>query len=117
VLDINRFVAVVATDAAEALAQLTAHGIDLVIVDLPFAAWPLILERVDDLGWHQPVIALGTRFGLPEAAGFDSTLPREYSPAELLDHIKLLNARKRGPRKKDVASAPAVAAGGEVVNF
>jgi DNA-binding response OmpR family regulator len=108
-----------ATYAAEALAQLRAYGCDLLLIDLPFFGYQSLIDQVNVPGWHQPVIGLLKRTDMPEAIGFDAMLPRDYSPAELLDRIRVMTACKRGPKpqKKPVLSVPAIAAAGEVVNL
>ena len=114
-LTTHKYRVAVATSEAEAKAHLAAYGCDLVIVDLPFAGHASLLHHVDQFGWRTPVMALANREDLKGECGFDAFLPREYSPAELLDRLKVMAHRKRGPHKKMVARVAMAAE--RVVNF
>jgi len=99
-LQINRFVVQPCGSAAEALELLDGATFDALLCD-----WPLTgVERLLDQAWtmapdmHSLVLAGGLR-EKPESLVADAVLLRGgCSPAELLERIKVLTARKRGPK-------------------
>jgi len=105
-----------ASSAAEALEHLQAAlpgSIDLLLSDLilPQMDGNELARRAKQLHACLPVLIVsGTVTSFDRAVFADAFLPKgAHSPAELLDRIRILVARKRGP-KKQPASVPAPAA-------
>jgi two-component system, OmpR family, response regulator CpxR len=78
-----------------------AIGVDLVLVLWPFAAARELLTAAKAFFPPIPTVVLsGNRTRLPLGFMPDMTLCRDQcSSAEILERIKVLTARKRGPRK------------------
>jgi CheY-like chemotaxis protein len=102
-----------ASCAAEALEYLQAAlpgSIDLLLSDLilPQMDGNELARRAKQLHACLPVLIVsGTVTSFDRAASADAFLPKgACTPAELLDRIRILVARKRGP-KKQPASVPA----------
>jgi CheY-like chemotaxis protein len=101
------------TCAAEALAYLqnAAPGtVDLLLSDLllPQMDGNELIRRAKQLHPMLPALLVsGTVTNFERASAADAFLPKGgCNPAEVLDRIRILVARKRGP-KKQVQSAPA----------
>jgi two-component system, OmpR family, response regulator CpxR len=97
----------------EALAVFERGGIDLVLSDLvmPDLDGTELIERVKTLSPETPAILFSGKIKVYERdTRADIFLPKGmYAPAELLERIRLLLVRKRGP-KKGVARVQAAAA-------
>ena len=108
-LEVNRFTATCAPTAGEALDLLQQRSYDLLLCD-----WPLIgIERLLDQArgidetLHSLVMAPGQSQPPDDVFFADEILRRGgCRSAELLERVKLLTARKRGPRpeRKPVVS-------------
>jgi two-component system response regulator CpxR len=99
----------------EALERFRKGGVDLVITDLltGFDGAALV-ERIKDLAPEVPAILLSSR-----ARGYDGSTRADvllakgmYAPAELLERVRMLLVRKRGPKRASMcAPSPSSQAG------
>jgi two-component system response regulator CpxR len=100
------------TNAQDALARFKQGGVDLVLTDLimPGVDGSKLVEEVKAISPHTPAILLSGKvktYNHDTAA--DVFLPKGmHLPAELLERIRLLLIRKRGPRRAP-APVPALA--------
>jgi two-component system response regulator CpxR len=102
-LSTNGYRVLAATTGQEAIAMFTRVQVDLVLADcaLPQMNGRQLVERLKLIAGHVPMILLGD----PQAMGgemhvADALLGKKSCPAqELLERIKVMSARKRGPRK------------------
>jgi two-component system, OmpR family, response regulator CpxR len=103
-LQTNGYRVLTATNGQEAIAVFASeHQIDLVLTDtqMPQMSGRQLVERLKRMSAHVPMILLGDA----QAAGgeihvADAMLARRNcSSQELLERIKVMSARKRGPRK------------------
>jgi two-component system response regulator CpxR len=94
------------TNAHDALARFKQGGVDLVLTDLimPGVDGSKLVEEIKAISPHTPAILLSGKvktYNHDTAA--DVFLPKGmHLPAELLERIRLLLIRKRGPRKLPV---------------
>jgi two-component system response regulator CpxR len=94
------------TNAQDALARFKQGGVDLVLTDLimPGVDGVKLVEEIKAISPHTPAILLSGKvktYNHDTAA--DVFLPKGmHLPAELLERIRLLLIRKRGPRKLSV---------------
>jgi len=99
-----------ATEALEHLQNALPGSIDLLLSDLilPQMDGNELARRAKQLHAALPVLIVsGTVTAFDRAVFADAFLPKgACTPAELLDRIRILVARKRGP-KKQPASVPA----------
>lgn len=98
-LSINGYRVLTATDGKEAIALFaTAPVVDLVLVDFIRDMTPAVLiERLKRMRSFTPMILLGdpsTRLCMA-----DIVIRKNCPGPELLERIKVMSARKRGPRK------------------
>ncbi len=102
-LTTNGYRALAAANAQEAISILAAVQVDLALVGFttqPSHGKPLV-ERMKRMAVHVPVLLLGD----PVAQGVeihtaDAFLARKSCSAQqLLERVKVMSARKRGPRK------------------
>jgi two-component system response regulator CpxR len=107
-LDINGYRVLSASNGHEAIAVFaSAPQIDLVLTDtnMPQMSGSQLVERLKRMAGHVPMILRGeAQAGAPSGPGqihtTDAQLMRKNcSSQELLERIKLMSARKRGPRK------------------
>jgi CheY-like chemotaxis protein len=100
-------------DALEAIAHSLPGAIDLLLCDLlmPQMDGNELVRRAKHLHPTLPaMIVSGTVTAFDRAGGADAFLPKGAgSPAEMLERIRILVTRKRGPRKITVAASPAPA--------
>ena len=102
-LSTNGYKVLAATTTRDAEEQFTENPVDLVLVDstLSHANSDQLIRRLKQLASHVPMILLGdpaSMNGQMHAA--DAVLARKsVTPMELLERIKTMSARKRGPRK------------------
>jgi DNA-binding response OmpR family regulator len=99
----NGYRVAAAANAHEAIGILAATQIDLALVGFtlqPSNGRPLV-ERFKRMAAHVPVIQLGDPVAQgAEIHAADAFLARKNCSAqELLERIKVMSARKRGPRK------------------
>jgi DNA-binding response OmpR family regulator len=102
-LGINGYIALQAANAAEAVAIFSKTAINLVIVD--FDITPVdgnaLVKQLKKIASHVPMILVGD---LEAMSGkfhqADALLPKKgVSTFDLLERIKIMIARRRGPRK------------------
>jgi CheY-like chemotaxis protein len=92
-----------ATSGHEAIGLFSRAQVDLVLADfaMPQMNGSQLVNRLKQIASHVPMILLGD----PQAMGgqihvADALLAKKQcSPQELLERIKVMSARKRGPRK------------------
>ena len=93
-----------AAEAMEYLQQAVPGSIDLLLSDLimPQMDGNELVRRAKQLHPFLPALLVsGTVSSFDRAAAADAFLPKGAStPAELLDRIRILVARKRGPKKQ-----------------
>jgi two-component system response regulator CpxR len=103
-----------AAEALECLEGATPGSIDLLLSDLilPQMDGNELARRAKQLHPCLPaLIVSGTVTNFDRAASADAFLPKgACTPAELLDRIRILVARKRGPKKQPASvAAPSTA--------
>lgn len=112
-LETRGYRVVACTNGRAALEVFGCGGIDLVLSDLvmPDLDGTELIERVKTLSPETPAILFSGKIKVYERdTRADIFLPKGmYAPAELLERIRLLLVRKRGP-KKGVARATAAQA-------
>jgi CheY-like chemotaxis protein len=97
----------------EALERFKKGGVDLVLTDLimPGLDGTRLIEQIKGLSPQTPAILLSGRVRMYDRdTRADVFLPKGmYAPAELLERIRLLLVRKRGPKRSQsrTPSAPA----------
>ena len=99
------------SDARQALDRFSQGGVDLVLTDLimPGIDGSKLIESVKDLSPETPAILLSGKIKIYEReTGADVFLAKGmYVPADLLERIRLLLVRKRGPKRAHArAQAP-----------
>ncbi len=102
-LTTNGYRVLAAASGQEAIAMFTGEPVDLVLADnaMPQMNGKQLVERLKRMAGHVPMILLGD----PQAMGSeihvaDALLAKKNCPAqELLERVKVMSARKRGPRK------------------
>jgi two-component system response regulator CpxR len=91
------------TDAQQALQRFAQGGVDLVLTDLimPGIDGSKLIEGVKDISPETPAILLSGKVKIYEReTGADVFLAKGmYAPVELLERIRLLLVRKRGPKR------------------
>ncbi|MGC8550038.1 MAG: response regulator [Acidobacteriaceae bacterium] len=104
-----------ATDGAAALEILQQGGIDLVLSDLvmPQMDGNEMIRRMKQVSPEVPMMLIsGTVKAFERANRADAFLPKgACTPVEMLERIRVMIARKRGPRKAVARPAYADAAG------
>lgn len=102
-LSTNGYRVLPATDGQEALRLFSEHMVDLALVDyaMPQMNGDQLVSKLKHIAAHVPMILLGDpqkMSGQMHAA--DALVSKKTcSSHELLERIKLMSARKRGPRK------------------
>jgi CheY-like chemotaxis protein len=97
----------------EALERFKKGGVDLVLTDLimPGLDGTRLIEQIKGLSPQTPAILLSGKVRIYDReTRADVFLPKGmYAPAELLERIRLLLVRKRGPKRSQsrTPSAPA----------
>ncbi|HEX5235059.1 MAG TPA: response regulator [Silvibacterium sp.] len=98
------------TSAHDAIEVLRGGGIDLVLGDLimPQMDGNEMVQRMKEIAPEVPMMLLsGTVKQFDRASHADAFLPKgACSPVELLERIRVMIARKRGPRKVVVVPSP-----------
>ena len=91
------------SDAQQALNRFTQGGVDLVLTDLvmPGLDGSKLVQTVKDMSPQTPAILLSGKVKIYEQeTGADVFLAKGmYAPADLLERIRLLLVRKRGPKR------------------
>lgn len=102
------------TDGQQALDRFTQGGVDLVLTDLvmPGVDGSKLIQEVKDRSPETPAILLSGKVKIYEReTGADVFLAKGMDvPADLLERIRLLLVRKRGPkRSRAITSNPTTA--------
>lgn len=111
-LSTNGYRVFAATSGQEAVDVFSGLQVDLVLADygLPQMGGKQLVERLKRIAGHVPMILLGDPgAGAPVGGDLhvaDAMLAKKNCSAqELLERIKVMSARKRGPRKGSVRQA------------
>jgi CheY-like chemotaxis protein len=87
----------------DALERFAKGGIDLVIADMamPGLDGPQLIAKIKSLAPHTPAILISSKIRIYDHdSQADVFLTKGmYSPADLLEKVRLLLIRKRGPRR------------------
>ena len=112
-LETRGYKVVVSHNAREALQIFEQGGVDLVLSDLimPDMDGAELVKRIKEISPETPAILFSGKIKMYDKdTSADIFLPKgSYAPAELLERIRLLLVKKRGP-KKSSASLGAVRA-------
>ena len=96
----------------EALARFLQGGVDLVIADMamPGLDGPQLIARIKDSSPHTPAILISSKVRLYDHdSRADVFLTKGvYSPADLLERVRQLLVRKRGPKRLHQKLQPSV---------
>jgi two-component system response regulator CpxR len=99
----NGYRVVSASTGQDALSVFAENQVDLVLADyaMPQMNGNQLVNRLKQIAPHVPMILLGDPQKMAgEIHGADALLGKKTcSPQELLERIKVMSARKRGPRK------------------
>jgi len=109
-LNTNGYRVVPATNGLDAIELFSGMQVDLVLADytMPQMNGNQLVNRLKQIASHVPMILLGD----PQSMGgqihvADALIAKKQcSPQDLLERIKIMSARKRGPRKGSVRQAP-----------
>ena len=112
-LDVWGFAVTCAPSPAEAFELLQAKQYEVLLCELPLTG----IERLLDRGYEfdremRSMVLAGMVRKVPDGLNADAVIQmKDFSPAYLLERMKILAARKRGPRfgVKPAASVPAPA--------
>jgi two-component system, OmpR family, response regulator CpxR len=109
-LETRGYKVVVCTNATAALEAFRQSGADLVITDLimPGIDGSKLIEEIKNLSPQTPAVLISGRTKIYERdTRADVFLTKGmYEPAELLERIRLLLVRKRGPKRHAEAHNP-----------
>jgi two-component system response regulator CpxR len=89
------------TGGQQALERFKKGGVDLVLTDLtmPGLDGSKLIEEIKNLSPHTPAILLSGKIKMYDTKA-DVFLPKGmYAPVELLERIRVLLVRKRGPKR------------------
>lgn len=99
-----------AVTAQEAIGMFTATEVDLVLANaaMPQMNGTQLAKRLKQINSHVPIVLLGDPQAMDsEMHAADALLAKKNcSPLELLERVKRMSARKRGPRKGTHRAAP-----------
>ncbi len=102
-LSTNGYRVIPATNGQEAIAAFGNEAVDLVLTDfaMPQMNGAQLVSRLKRIGSHVPMILMGDPQRMAgELHVADAFLAKKNcTPLELLEKIKVMSARKRGPRK------------------
>ncbi|MGD0547740.1 MAG: response regulator [Terracidiphilus sp.] len=111
-LSTNGYRVVSASNGLEAIGIFSETSVDLVLADhaMPQMTGCQLVERLKQIAAHVPMIVLGDPQRMAgEMHAADALLAKKNcSPQDLLERIKVMSARKRGPRKGSVRMAPVI---------
>jgi len=106
----NGYRVVSATSGQEAIGIFSETAVDLVLADyaMPQMNGSQLIDRLKLIAGHVPMILLGDPQRMSgEMHAADALLAKKNcSPQDLLERIKVMSARKRGPRKGAVRVMP-----------
>jgi CheY-like chemotaxis protein len=107
----NGYRVVSAGNGQEAIAIFAGYQVDLVLADfaMPHMDGGQLVNRLKQMAAHVPMILLGDpqKMGSEMLAADALLAKKNCSAQELLERIKVMSARKRGPRKGALRMAPA----------
>ena len=107
----NGYRVVAANNGQEAIGIFSDTAVDLVLSDyaMPQMNGDQLVNRLKQIASHVPMILLGDPQKMGDQLhGADALLAKKScSPQELLERIKVMSARKRGPRKGAIRMAHA----------
>jgi two-component system, OmpR family, response regulator CpxR len=99
----NGYRVLAATTGQDAIALFADHQVDLVLTDLamPNMSGDQLVLKLKQIASHVPMVILGDPQKMNgQIHGADALLAKKTcSPQELLERIRIMSARKRGPRK------------------
>jgi CheY-like chemotaxis protein len=102
-LETRGYRVIACNNAQEALAQFRGGGVDLVLTDLvmPGVDGTRLIDEVKSLAPEVPTILFSGKIRIYDRdTRADVFLPKGmYAPAELLERIRVLLVRKRGPKR------------------
>jgi two-component system response regulator CpxR len=102
-LTTNGYRVLSATNGEEAISLFGDHAVDLVLADfsMPQMNGNQVLGKLKQLASHVPMVLLGDPQKMEgQLHAADAVLAKKNcSSQELLERIKIMSARKRGPRK------------------
>jgi two-component system, OmpR family, response regulator CpxR len=102
-LETRGYRVVACTGGQEALERFRKGGVDLVLTDLmmPGLDGTKLIEEIKNLSPHTPAILLSGKVKIYDRdTKADVFLPKGmYAPVELLERIRVLLVRKRGPKR------------------
>jgi len=102
-LETRGYRVVTCTDPEQALAIMRGGGIDLVLADLmmPKLSGAKLIDQLKAISPHTPALLFsGSVNCCPEDTLADGWLPKgECAPVELLERLRILLIRKRGPKR------------------
>lgn len=101
-LSTNGYRVLSASNGQEAIGIFEETAVDLVLSDfsMPQMNGDQLVRRLKQIASHVPMIVLGDPQKMGEIHSADAVIARKNcSPHELLERIKIMSARKRGPRK------------------
>ena len=100
-LGCHKYRVLTATNGPDVIATFVGIQVDLVLTDhlMPGMCGDELILKLKTIKSHVPMILLGdpAKIGMAHAA--DSVLEKKIPMAELLERIKVMCARKRGPRR------------------
>ncbi|MGD0732036.1 MAG: response regulator [Terracidiphilus sp.] len=106
----NGYKVISASNGQEALGIFAQNQVDLVLADfvMPTMNGNQLVERLKRIAPHIPMVLLGDpqKMGSEMHAADALLAKRNCSPQELLERIRTMSARKRGPRKGALRMAP-----------
>lgn len=109
-LTTNGYRVVTATSGQEAIGIFAGLQVDLVLADfaMPQMNGHQLVNRLKQIAGHVPMILLGDLQAMSgQIHAADALLAKKNcSSQELLERIKIMSARKRGPRKGSLRQAP-----------
>lgn len=108
----NGYRVISAANGQDAISAFASEAVDLVLADqgMPQMNGSQLIGRLKQIASHVPMILLGD----PQAMAGEINLAdalvakKNCTPHELLERIKIMSARKRGPRKGTLRQMPAV---------
>ncbi len=110
-LSTNGYRVLSARNGEDAIALYSEHQVDLVLTNfaMPQMNGDQLIRKLKHIAHHVPMILLGDPLKMGDQLhGADALLAKKNcSPQELLERIKVMSARKRGPRKGSTRMAPA----------
>jgi CheY-like chemotaxis protein len=102
-LNTNGYRVVTATNGEDAIGIFSDTPVDLVLTDhgMPQMDGSQLVGRLKQIAGHVPMILLCDPARIADQVhGADALLAKKsYTATELLERVKIMSARKRGPRK------------------